>query len=102
MEIFDLGNFRLASGYTLWGAKLGYKTHGTLSAAKDNAILFPNFLGGVPENLELFIGEGRPLDPGKYFIILPGLFGGGVSSSPSNTPPPFEKGAFPRSALRIT
>jgi len=27
---------------------------------------------------------------------VPNHFGGGVSSSPSNTPPPFERGRFPR------
>ena len=95
MEIFDLGDFALTSGYTLPGAKLSYKTHGTLSPAKDNAILFPHFLGGAPEALEGWIGEGRPLDPSRYFIILPGQFGNGASTSPSNSAPPFERGAFP-------
>jgi homoserine O-acetyltransferase len=35
------------------------------------------------------------LDPRKYFIILPGQFGNGFSSSPTNTPPPYDRGAFP-------
>ena len=95
MDTFDLGDFRLTSGYTLPNAKLAYKTHGSLSAAKDNAILFPNFLGGTPEALETWIGNDRPLDPRKYFIILPGHFGLLPSSSPSNTEPPFDRGAFP-------
>jgi homoserine O-acetyltransferase len=95
MEIFELGDFRLTTGVILPNAKLAYKTHGTLNAAKDNAILFPNFLGGAPEALEVWIGEGRPLDPSKYFIILPNHFGLTPSSSPSNTPPPFDRGAFP-------
>jgi homoserine O-acetyltransferase/O-succinyltransferase len=95
MELFDLGDFQLACGLTLPSAKLAFKTHGTLNQARDNLILFPNILGGVPEVLEVWIGEGRPLDPSKYFIVLPGQFGNGVSSSPSNTPPPFDRGAFP-------
>lgn len=95
MEIFDLGNFQLSTGVTLPNAKLSYKTHGSLNATKNNAILFPNFLGGTPEALEIWIGEGRPLDPRQFFIILPGQFGNGVSSSPSNTAPPFDRGAFP-------
>lgn len=37
-------------------------------------------------------GRGRALDPEKYFIVIPGHFGGGNSSSPSNVAPPFEKG----------
>ena len=42
------------------------------------------------------IGTNRALDPGKYFIILTDLLGNGLSSSPSNTPPPFEQARFPR------
>jgi homoserine O-acetyltransferase len=95
MELFDLGDFRLQCGATLPGAKLAYKVHGTLNAAKDNAILFPSFLGGAPEALEAWIGEGRPLDPSRYCIILPGHFGLSPTSSPSNTPTPYGRGAFP-------
>ena len=36
------------------------------------------------------------LDPDKYFIIVPSLFGSGFSSSPSNTPEPYGKPRFPR------
>ena len=93
--LFDLGDFQLSTGITLPDAKLSYKTHGVLNAAKNNAILFPHFLGGAPEALEGWLGEGRPLDPSKYFIILPGQFSNGVSSSPNNTAPPFDRGSFP-------
>ena len=95
MEMFDLGDFRLQCGATLPGARLAYKVHGTLNAARDNAILFPSFLGGAPEALEAWIGKGRPLDPGRYCIILPGHFGLPPTSSPSNTPTPYGRGAFP-------
>jgi homoserine O-acetyltransferase/O-succinyltransferase len=98
-QIFELGDFQLTSGITLPQAKLSYKTYGTLNAAKDNAIVFPHFLGGAPAALEIFIEEGRPLDPSKYLIVLPGLFGAGVSSSPSNTAPPFDRGAFPQTTI---
>jgi homoserine O-acetyltransferase len=98
-QIFDLGDFQLTNGVTLPNAQLAYKTHGKLNAAKDNAVLFAHFLGGAPEALEIFIGENRPLDPRQYFIILPGLFGNGVSSSPSNTPAPFDRGAFPTTQI---
>ncbi len=95
MDNFDLGNFPLLAGFTIPNAKLAYTTHGTLNAAKDNAILFPNFLAGSDQALEIYIGEDLALDPRKYFIVLPGQFGNGFSSSPSNTPPPFDRGAFP-------
>ena len=94
-EYFELGEFRLGAEHTLPRARLSYKTHGTLNKAKDNAILFPHMYSGTPKAMEQFIGNGRPLDPEKYFIILPGQFGNGFSSSPSNTPPPFNQGAFP-------
>ena len=35
------------------------------------------------------------LDPRKYCIVVPNLFGNGVSSSPSNTPAPFAANTFP-------
>ena len=94
-EIFELGNYQLESGITLPNARVAYKTHGTLNAAKDNVVLFPHMWSGTPKAMENFIGEERPLDPRKYFIILPGQFANGFSSSPSNTPPPFNGGAFP-------
>ena len=33
MDMFDLGNFPVLSGFTIPNAKLAYKTHGTLSPA---------------------------------------------------------------------
>jgi homoserine O-acetyltransferase len=94
-KILELGNFMLESGITLPNAKIAYKTHGKLNNAKNNAILFPHMWSGTPKAMEIFIGEGRPIDPNKYFIILPGQFANGFSSSPSNTPAPFNGGAFP-------
>jgi homoserine O-acetyltransferase len=40
-EIFELGDFVLQCGKTLRNAQLAYKTFGTLSSAKDNAIVYP-------------------------------------------------------------
>ena len=94
-QYFELGDFELESGITLPDARIAYKTHGTLNEAKDNVILFPHMWSGTSKSMEIFIGEDRPLDPSKYFIILPGQFANGFSSSPSNTPPPFNGGAFP-------
>ena len=94
-EYLELGDFSLIQGATLKDAKLAYRTHGTLNANKDNAILFPHMWSGTSKSMEIFIGEDRPLDPSKYFIILPGQFGNGFSSSPSNTPAPHNMGAFP-------
>jgi homoserine O-acetyltransferase len=40
----------------------------------------------------MMTGPGRALDPERYLIVIPNHFGGGSSSSPSNTAPPLEKG----------
>jgi homoserine O-acetyltransferase len=95
MTVFELGDLRLASGQTLPNARLAYHTFGQLNSAKDNAILFPTFLGAPAEVLNGWIGEGRALDPAKYFIVLPGHFGLPPSSAPSNTPAPFDAARFP-------
>jgi homoserine O-acetyltransferase len=94
-QVLELGNFKLEMGETLPNCRLLYKTHGKLNEKKDNAILFPHMWSGTSMSMEMFIGKGRPLDPDKYFIILPGQFGNGFSSSPSNTPTPHDRGAFP-------
>jgi homoserine O-acetyltransferase len=76
--------------------KIAYKTFGTLSANKDNAILFPSWYSGTSKILEqAYLGEGRALDPKKYFIILANQIGNGLSSSPQNTPAPFNASRFP-------
>ncbi|HVN88374.1 MAG TPA: alpha/beta fold hydrolase [Candidatus Binataceae bacterium] len=98
-EIFELGNVPLQSGVTLQRAKLAYKTYGTLSPARDNVIVMPTFYGGTHTETESLMGLGRPLDPARYFIIVPNMFGNGLSSSPSNTPPPLDRAAFPRVTL---
>ena len=41
------------------------------------------------------IGRGRALDPEKYFIIVPDMFGNGLSRSPINTSSPHDRGRFP-------
>ena len=98
-QIFELGNWRLRGGATLRGARLAYKTYGALNAAKDNAIVFPTFFGGQHYQNEAIIGPGQALDPDKYFIIVPNMMGNGLSSSPSNTPPPYDRARFPSVSL---
>ena len=98
-QIFDLGNLRLQSGATLRGARLAYKTYGTLNASKDNAVVFPTFFGGQHYQNENIIGPGQALNPESYFIIVPNMMGNGLSSSPSNTPMPYDRARFPLVSL---
>lgn len=93
--VFDLGNVVLQSGMTIPNAKLAYVTFGTLNADKSNAIVYPTWYSGQHTDNLWLIGEGMALDPNKYFIIIPNMLGNGFSSSPSNTPPPFDGPRFP-------
>lgn len=95
-KLYDLGDFRLQRGATLRGAKLAYKTFGTLSRAKDNAIVYPTWYSGQHPDNEWLIGKGMALDPDKYFIIIPNMLGNGLSSSPSNTSEPYNASRFPQ------
>jgi pimeloyl-ACP methyl ester carboxylesterase len=95
-ELHDIGNLDLEEGGTVRGCKLAYATFGTLNAAKDNAILIPTWYSGTNKIIEqVYIGQGRALDPDKYFIIIVNQIGGGLSTSPHNTPAPAGMGNFP-------
>jgi homoserine O-acetyltransferase/O-succinyltransferase len=94
-ELFELGDVVLQSAATLRGAKLAYKTFGTLNARRDNVIVYPTWYSGQHYENEWLIGEGMALDPSKYFIIIPNMFGNGLSTSPSNAPSPYDRGRFP-------
>jgi len=95
-QIFDLGDFSLQRGATLRDAKLAYKTFGELSAKKGNAIVYPTWYSGQHYDNEWLVGEGMALDPKQYFIIIPNMLGNGLSSSPSNTPEPYNAARFPQ------
>src|SRR5271163_87390 len=94
-SIFEAGDVVLQSGLTYRNACLAYKTFGTLNAAKSNAIVYPTSFGAQHPDLEWLVQPGKALDPTKYFIVIINKFGNGLSSSPSNTPPPFDRGRYP-------
>jgi homoserine O-acetyltransferase/O-succinyltransferase len=95
-KIYDLGDVRLQHGATLRDAKLAYKTFGELAPDKSNAIVYPTWYSGRHWDNEWLIGEGRALDPANYFIIVPNMLGNGLSTSPSNCPPPYDRARFPK------
>ncbi|MEY4267358.1 MAG: hypothetical protein RIS90_1893 [Pseudomonadota bacterium] len=94
-EVFELGNVALQGGATLRNARLVYKVHGQLNSRGDNAILLPTFYGGRHADYDGMIAPGRALDPERYCIVVVNMFGNGLSSSPSNTAPPFDGPKFP-------
>jgi homoserine O-acetyltransferase len=99
-QTFEAADFTLQSGERLPVAQLVYRTLGTLSPARDNAVLIPSWYSGTDREAELcMVGPDRAIDPGRHFIVFTNLLSGGVSSSPSNTPAPFEAGRFTRVTL---
>jgi len=94
-EVFEVDDFSLRNGQSLGTVRLAYVTCGKLSPARDNAVLFPSWFTSSHRNNAWMIGEGRALDPGRHFLILPNLLGNGLSSSPSNTLPPHDRMRFP-------
>src|SRR5437879_13896895 len=84
-EIFESSDVPLQSGTVFPALKLAYKTFGRLNPAKDNVILYPTSFSAQHTDTEWLIGPDGVLDPTRYFIIIPNLFGNDLSSSPSNT-----------------
>lgn len=99
-QTFEVPNFTLQGGEMLPLARLVYRTLGSLSPSGDNAVLIPSWYSGTDREAELcMVGEGRAINPAKHFIIFTNLLSGGVSSSPSNTPAPYDAARFPRVTL---
>ena len=98
-EIFELGAVTLQSGVALPDAKLAYKTYGSLNARGDNVIVMPTFFTGTHVRNEGYLRAVPALDPSRYFIVSIDMFGNGLSSSPSNTAPPFDGPRFPAVTL---
>lgn len=92
---FDAGNVVLQSGMTLRGAKLAYQTYGRLDADKSNVILYMTSFAAHHSDIDWMVGPGKALDTDKYFVIIPNLFGNGLSSSPSNATEPFNGTRWP-------
>ena len=82
----DLGDVPLRSGGTLPGAFLSWRTYGTLAPARDNVVLFPTSYGAQHTDQEWLVAPHMILDPTRWFVVVPDMFGNGLSSSPSNTP----------------
>lgn len=97
-EYFELGDFELQSGEVLQEARLAYRALGKLRADRGNAVLFPTYYTGTHRENAKLVQPGRALDPADWFVVVPNLFGNGVSSSPSNHPTQ-PGAAFPRVTL---
>ena len=92
---FDAGNVVLQSGMTFRGAKLAYQTYGTLNNDKSNVILYLTSFAAHHYDIDWMVGPGKALDTDKYFVVIPSLFGNGLSSSPSNASVPYNSNRWP-------
>jgi len=95
-RIFEAGNVLLQSGMTCRDTRLAYQTYGSLNAARSNVILFMTPFGAHHTDIEWIIRAGSALDPEQYFIVVPNLFGNGLSSSPSTAVMPNTGSRWPQ------
>jgi homoserine O-acetyltransferase len=84
MNTFLIPNFELQCGAVLPEAQLVYQTYGELRDDRQNVILYPTSYGAQHTDIEWLIRTDSILDPTQWFIIIPNMFGNGLSSSPSN------------------
>ena len=82
--VFECGDLALQRGGTLKGARIVYKTFGTLSPKRDNVILYPTSYSAHHTDIEWLVKVEHCLDPSRYFIVIPNMFTNGLSTSPSN------------------
>jgi len=96
-ELIGIGDLELEEGGTIPDCQLAVATHGMMNAARDNAILVPTWYSGTSKIMEqVYIGNGRALDPAKYFIIVVNQIGNGLSTSPHNSGGAQAGPAFPK------
>ncbi|MGA7859211.1 MAG: alpha/beta fold hydrolase [Terracidiphilus sp.] len=85
----QLGRCKLESGQVIEECQLGYRTFGSLDAAKDNAVLMPTWLYGRSADLVSLFGDENSsqhlVDTSRFFGIAIDALGNGVSSSPSTS-----------------
>jgi len=93
-QYYHHGRFKVAGG-VLPAAVTAYQTLGDPS---NPCVVYTNHYGAklsLPGAIDALIGEGKAFDPTKYYVVTFGLFCGGESSSPSNTPLPHNGPYFP-------
>ncbi len=95
------GGLALEGGGRLWPITIAYETYGTLSDARDNAIMVFHALSGDAHVAgrhsandrragwwDVLIGPGKALDTDRYFVVCANVIGGcGGSTGPSSADP---------------
>jgi len=83
--VFRLGDLALHKGSVLPDARIVWRAHGTLAPGRDNVVVYPTSYGAQHPELEWLIGPDGVLDPRRWFVVIPNMFGNGLSSSPGDT-----------------
>ncbi|KAI0311748.1 homoserine acetyltransferase [Amylostereum chailletii] len=91
-QYYHHGRFNVTGG-VIPDAITAYRTYGD---PNNPCIVFPTCYGGRLDSQDYLVGSGKTLDPAKYFIVTFALFSNGESSSPSNTPVPYNGPYFPK------
>ena len=100
-QFVDVGALDLETGGRLAGVRLAYETWGTLSPARDNAVLVLHALTADshvsgpagPGHLtagwwDTLVGPGRPIDTDHFFVVAPNVLGGCQGSTGPSSPAP--------------
>jgi homoserine O-acetyltransferase/O-succinyltransferase len=83
-DCLTLKQFDLQCGAVLPEAQLVCQTYGELNGDRSNVILYPTSYGAQHIDIDWLIRPDGILDPTRWFIVIPNMFGNGLSSSPSN------------------
>jgi homoserine O-acetyltransferase len=89
---FTTKDFRLKSGVVMPEVNIGYRTLGTLSPARDNAVLITHGFTSGPDMINpggttgegawsQLVGPGKPVDTVRYFAICPNMLGSSYGST---------------------
>jgi homoserine O-acetyltransferase len=89
VTVFDDRPFALRAGATLSAITVAYETWGTLSPARDNAVLLCHALTGDSHAAgpvepghsglgwwDALVGSGRAIDTDRFFVVCPNVLGG--------------------------
>ena len=100
-QFVDIGRLELERGGVLDGVRVAYETWGTLSPARDNAVLVEHALTGdshvsgpagpghpTPGWWDGLIGPGRALDTNRWFVVATNVLGGCQGTTGPATPGP--------------
>jgi homoserine O-acetyltransferase len=93
--VFEAGDVVLQSGRTFPGMRLVWRSFGELNADRSNVIVYPTSYAAQHLDTRWLVRPDGILDPSRHFIVIPDLFGNGLSSSPSNTAWPLTGDRYP-------